>query len=44
MTLRPLLTLALVATLCVPAAPLSAKDTAIDNWDELSRGSDPTDQ
>ncbi|PPL20561.1 Trp biosynthesis-associated membrane protein [Microterricola pindariensis] len=25
-------------------APLSAKDAAIDNWDELSRGSDPTDQ
>lgn len=26
------------------APPQSAKDTAIDNWDELSRGSDPTDQ
>ncbi|AMB58371.1 Trp biosynthesis-associated membrane protein [Microterricola viridarii] len=25
-------------------APLSAKDAAIDNWDELSRGSDPTEQ
>lgn len=24
--------------------PLSAKDAAIDNWDELSRGSDPTEQ
>ncbi len=25
-------------------APLSAKDTAIDDWDDLSRGSDPTEQ
>lgn len=25
-------------------APLSAKDAAIDNWDELSRGSDPTER
>lgn len=24
--------------------PLSAKDAAIDNWDELSRGSDPTER
>jgi hypothetical protein len=28
----------------VDGRPLSAKDAAIDNWDELSRGSDPTEQ
>lgn len=28
----------------VDGEPLSSKDAAIDNWDELSRGSDPTER